>query len=143
MGIELVKKYNSQNKTRVVKVKCKSCGSTNVTGIFVDSSSENWDDHIYFNIKTGNIENFDGEIIEYKENLGREYYLNMLKDQLKKREELVILCRKHEDYVDVIEFTLSDGTKINSIDDFDLMDAYGFEDAIIYLLENDALEFGK
>jgi len=143
MGIKLVQKYNSKNKAKIKEVKCDSCGSTNVTGILIASSQVDGDEELYFNLKTGNIEYFDGEIVEYKEDHYQKYYLTMLEENLKNREELIVLCRNHEDYADVIELTFSDGTKINSLDDFNLEDEYGFEDAIIYLLENDALEFSK
>jgi len=143
MGIELVKKYNSNNKAKIKEVKCDSCGSTKVTGILVETPQTNYDEELYLNLKTGNIEYFDGEIAEYDGNYDRKYYLKTLKEKLRRKEELTVLCRNHEDYADVIELTFSDGTKINSLDDFDLEDEYQFEDAIIYLLENDALEFSK
>lgn len=141
MVLESIKKYNSKNKAKVEKF---VCGNTDVIGILIKMSMTSREKDLYFNIKTGKVTHSDGKTVKYRKNYDQKHYLQMLKEKLESRQGILIWCKNQENYSNVLELTFCDGTKINSQNDFDLYeDANGFEDTIIYLIENDALEFSK
>jgi len=124
MVLESIKKYNSNNKVRVEKIRCKKCGSENITGFGIGFGD-------YFNIITGLLEDYDGMSFNDHKNLPK-YNVHIFKDNILE-DFIEVECRDERDFCET-EIIFSDGTKIDT-------SMENFKEIILYLLDNQAIGF--
>jgi hypothetical protein len=120
----MVKKYTPDNKAKIVKVRCKKCGSENVTGFCIGFGE-------YFNIISGLMEDYTGASFNNYKNVPK-YNVPIFRDDLIE-DFTEITCREERDSCEA-ELILADGNKIDS-------SANNFKELMLYLIDNNAIEF--